>query len=96
MMLRLLLVRHGETEWNAQHRYQGQTDVALSGIGIQQAKLLANRLSSEPLDAVYASDLQRAWQTAQIVMQGTGTTVIAEPRDASKLNVTFAVSLPQS
>jgi broad specificity phosphatase PhoE len=80
MMLRLLLVRHGETVWNAQHRYQGQTDVPLSNVGSQQARFLAARLARESIDAVYSSDLQRALQTANIVTQSNGLEVRPEPR----------------
>jgi alpha-ribazole phosphatase len=80
MMVRLLLVRHGETEWNSQHRYQGQKDIPLSSAGIQQARFLADRLSLESIDVAYASDLQRAWQTAQILTQGMGLTVKKDAR----------------
>ena len=79
-MLHLMLVRHGETEWNVQRRYQGQSDVLLSGLGKQQAELVAKRLTSRGIDAVYASDLKRAWQTAQIIAERNGLDVISEPR----------------
>jgi phosphoserine phosphatase len=79
-MVRLLLVRHGETIWNSQHRYQGQTDVPLSDVGIRQANSLAERLDGESIDVVYSSDLQRAWQTARIITQNFGQNVIPEPR----------------
>jgi alpha-ribazole phosphatase len=71
-MLRLLLVRHGETEWNATGRYQGQTDIPLNAAGHRQAKAVAERLAAERIDAIYASDLLRAWATAE---------AIAEPHD---------------
>jgi broad specificity phosphatase PhoE len=80
MMLRLLLVRHGETIWNTQRRYQGQTDVPLSDVGTRQAQFLAARLARESIDAVYSSDLQRAWQTARIVTQNSDLNVLPEPR----------------
>ncbi len=60
----LLLIRHGETAWNAEHRIQGQLDVPLSPHGIWQARRLADRLARERIDAVVASDLARAWLTA--------------------------------
>src|SRR5258708_6512529 len=60
-----LLVRHGETIWNAAHRVQGHTDIPLSERGLAQAHLLAPRLAREPIRALYASDLSRAVQTAE-------------------------------
>ncbi len=66
-MLRLLLVRHGETDWNQQMRFQGQTDVPLNAKGLEQADTIARRLRNEPLQAIYSSDLQRAMQTAHVV-----------------------------
>ncbi|HET9115994.1 MAG TPA: histidine phosphatase family protein [Gaiellaceae bacterium] len=63
----LLLVRHGETDWNAEGRLQGHTDRPLSEYGRRQARRLAEELVDEPLDAIYASDLARARETAEIV-----------------------------
>jgi len=79
-MLHLMLVRHGVTEWNAQRRYQGQTDVPLSGLGMRQAELVAGRLAGEKIDAVYASDLSRAWETARIIAWESGLEVFPEQR----------------
>jgi probable phosphoglycerate mutase len=61
---RLILLRHGETAWNAEHRMQGQLDVPLSATGVWQAEQLTQALADEPIDAVYASDLVRARLTA--------------------------------
>ena len=66
-MTTLLLVRHGETDWNADGRLQGHTDRPLSEYGRRQARRLAEELVDEPLDAIYASDLARARETAEIV-----------------------------
>ena len=68
-MTELIIIRHGETDWNRQHRFQGQIDVPLNATGRQQAQRLAQALADEPLDAVLTSDLQRAQATAQAVVQ---------------------------
>jgi alpha-ribazole phosphatase len=78
-MVKLFLVRHGETAWNKFYRYQGHTDVPLSEEGFRQAQLVAGRLKAKPLTAVYASDLSRARQTAEIIAAGHGLTVITDP-----------------
>ncbi len=77
-MLRLILVRHGETDWNQQMRFQGQTDVPLNARGIEQAQTVARRLQHEPLQAIYSSDLQRAMQTAQIVAKHHNLTPVPD------------------
>jgi broad specificity phosphatase PhoE len=65
----LLLVRHGETDWNAAGRLQGHTDRPLSDYGRAQARRLAEELTGEQFDAIYASDLARARETAEIVAE---------------------------
>jgi alpha-ribazole phosphatase len=64
---RLWLVRHGLTEWNTQQRYCGHCDIPLSGQGRTQALWLAERLQEEMICAIYASDLVRARETAEII-----------------------------
>ena len=64
-MTRILLARHGETEWNAIGRVQGWTDVPLSALGEAQATALAGRLCETEIAAIYSSDLSRAFQTAE-------------------------------
>ncbi len=63
-MTELILIRHGETDWNLQHRFQGQIDVPLNARGLAQAQRLAGRLLGEAIDAIACSDLTRARQTA--------------------------------
>jgi broad specificity phosphatase PhoE len=71
----LLLVRHGETDWNADGRLQGHTDRPLTEYGRRQARQLAEKLESEKLDAIYSSDLARARETAEIVGDRLGLPV---------------------
>lgn len=73
--LRILLVRHGQSEWNAQGRWQGQADPPLTDLGRQQARRAAERLGEVTLDAVVASDLQRAAHTAAIIAEHRGGAV---------------------
>ena len=78
-MTALLLVRHGETDWNADGRLQGHTDRPLSDFGRRQARQLAEELAEEKLDAIYASDLSRARETAEIVGVRLGLGVVIDP-----------------
>lgn len=63
-MTELLFIRHGETDWNRQQRFQGQIDVPLNAIGQAQAARVAARLATDRHDALFSSDLQRARETA--------------------------------
>jgi probable phosphoglycerate mutase len=69
-MTELIVIRHGETDWNRQQRFQGQIDVPLNAVGRAQAGRLALRLASETFDVVVASDLQRARATAEAAARG--------------------------
>jgi alpha-ribazole phosphatase len=66
-MTKLILIRHGQTVWNKELKYQGHSDVALTAAGSEQATLVAQRLAGEEIAAVYASDLSRAFITAQAI-----------------------------
>jgi 2,3-bisphosphoglycerate-dependent phosphoglycerate mutase len=77
---RILLVRHGETDWNAAGRIQGHSDTPLNAAGRQQAQRAAQRLALEPVRALYCSDLARAFETATIIGEPLGLTVVTSPR----------------
>ncbi len=65
--MRIILVRHGESEWNRLGIYQGQEDAPLSELGLRQADALASRLQHEKIDTIYTSPLQRARKTAEAI-----------------------------
>lgn len=75
---RIIAIRHGETAWNVDTRIQGHLDIPLSANGRWQADRLAVALRDEPIKAIYASDLTRAWETAQYVGQVQSLPVIKE------------------
>ena len=75
----LILIRHGETDWNRAMRFQGQTDVPLNAVGLAQADRLAGRVAAETVDAVVSSDLQRAMQTAFPAAGQLGLAVATDP-----------------
>jgi probable phosphoglycerate mutase len=66
-MTELILIRHGETDWNRELRFQGQIDVPLNAVGLEQARRVAERLAQEAMHQLVSSDLQRALQTADAV-----------------------------
>jgi broad specificity phosphatase PhoE len=69
-MIRVILARHGVTAWNQAGRYQGQQDIPLGDEGRRQAEELGRRIAAEHITRAYASDLQRAAETAQIALAG--------------------------
>jgi broad specificity phosphatase PhoE len=74
----LILVRHGETDWNAQQRWQGHSDTQLNDAGREQARRLAEGL--DRVDALYSSDLARARETAEIFAESIGLEVRFDER----------------
>ena len=77
---RFIVVRHGETEWNVANRVQGHRDSPLTAAGRSQAEAIAARLAREHFDALVASDLGRAMDTAAAISRGCGLAVQPEPR----------------
>lgn len=76
---RILLARHGQTDWNSVGRWQGHADPPLNAAGRDQARALAELLSGEGIVAVHSSDLQRASETAEIVAARLGVPVVHDP-----------------
>ena len=85
-MTTLLLARHGQSDWNAERRWQGHADRPLTERGRLQAEALAERLAEIDLDAVYSSDLRRARETAAVVAETKGLGV-REVRDLREVDV---------
>ncbi len=76
---RIIAVRHGETAWNVDARIQGQLDIGLNDHGHWQARQVGRALAEEPVAAVYASDLQRAWHTAERIAEAASAALHPEP-----------------
>jgi probable phosphoglycerate mutase len=76
----VILIRHGETRWNAEGRYQGQLDSPLTEEGVRQAEAIAYRLAADGVDRLYASDLGRARATADQIAQATGLSLVLDHR----------------
>ena len=75
---RIIAIRHGETTWNVDTRIQGQLDIPLNSTGRRQAKRMAQALGDEPITAIYASDLSRAWETAHYLARALDLPVTRE------------------
>ena len=79
-MTTLLLIRHGETDWNIEGRYQGQADPPLNLKGLRQARRLAEEMSTVDVDVIYSSPLKRAFQTAEIVANSLSVPLHSDTR----------------
>jgi broad specificity phosphatase PhoE len=77
--MNILLVRHGETAWNREGRYQGRTDVPLSPEGEEQVQALALRLAELPIAIAVASPLSRARRTAEAILEGRAIALVLDP-----------------
>lgn len=72
-------MRHGQTSWNQEGKYQGHSDISLNERGIRQGNLVAKRLAKEKISAIYSSDLLRAQQTAEAIAKYHGLSVMTKP-----------------
>jgi phosphoserine phosphatase len=79
-LTRFILVRHGETTWNKEGRYQGQIDTPLSERGLEQGRKVAEALRDIPIDLCYASPLSRSYTTAKLCMEWHGCGVTTDER----------------
>ena len=82
-MIKLILIRHGETDYNLQNRYCGFSDPSLNDRGVWQAERLVCRLRSEKVDMIYSSDLKRTYETAKIVFKNK---IIEKVTDFREMN----------
>ena len=79
-MTELILIRHGETDWNAQQRIQGHLDIPLNRTGLAQAEAIGERFRDVAIDVLVSSDLRRAMQTAAPLCQARQLELLREPR----------------
>lgn len=77
---RIILVRHGETTWNREGRYQGQIDTPLSDFGRRQGEMVAEALANVPIDICYSSPLSRSYDTASMCAARHGLSVAKDAR----------------
>ena len=84
---RILLVRHGETQWNQTHRFQGRMDIPLNQEGKNQACALALTLKDEPFIAIYSSPLIRAIETARLIKKFHPSTPLIEEEDLTEMDL---------
>lgn len=80
-MSQLVIIRHGQSQWNLENRFTGWVDVPLSAQGIEEAKTAGVKLQAYQFDEAYTSDLQRAQHTLQYILEGIGQTHIPVTRN---------------
>jgi len=76
----IYIIRHGQTDWNIEHRTQGQTDIVLNTNGIKQAELITQKIANLKIDSIISSDLKRAYMTAQIINKNFNKTIETDKR----------------
>lgn len=76
----IYIIRHGQTDWNIEHRTQGQTDIALNTNGIKQAELITRKIVNLKIDNIISSDLKRAYMTAQIINKNFNKNIKTDKR----------------
>ena len=76
----IYIIRHGQTDWNIEHRTQGQTDIVLNTNGIKQAELITQKIANLKIDSIISSDLKRAYMTAQIINKKFNKTIETDKR----------------
>jgi len=94
-MTTIMLIRHGETDWNTEEIFRGRIDIELNETGIEQAGLLAKYLANVPIAAVYSSPLKRAVKTAELIVSYHGVKVEITP-ELTDLNYGEWQGLPHS
>ena len=94
-MTKLLVIRHGHAEGNAEHRFIGQTDVPLDDLGRRQAHALANRLKATAIDRIVSSDLSRAIDTITPLADAIGVSIERDPRLREISNGEWSGLLPE-
>lgn len=93
--MRLLLTRHGQTDWNVAGKIQGLTDIELNETGIMQAKSTQKKLLNEKIDIILCSPLKRAQKTAEIIASGRNIPMIIEPDLQERCFGTFEGKSPK-
>ena len=76
----IYIIRHGQTDWNVEHKTQGQTDTALNTNGIKQAELFSQKILDLKIDSIISSDLKRAYMTAQIINKNLNKKIETDKR----------------